>query len=291
MSTDPTEQNPQKQSVRVIVHSFFIIPFLIAVFGVLIFAMLRLVVGTPRNMEQTLVTISRGSETERWQAAMDLTAMLRAEGGGNIRPEFLEQLSFEFRRSATERKPYLRTYLALAMGLTGDARFEKVLIEGLGQSDAASTLASIKSLGMVGGAVAESLLVTMLVGDDLPFVLESIIALGRLGRLSAIPILLPFLEHPEANLRWDSAISLANLGDRSGREIINLLLDRRYFVNFPLVDEIEQDRAILIAVEIARLWEDSFFKENLEYLSRNDPNLRIADAALKTLRVFGGNKR
>lgn len=272
--------------MRVIVHSFFIIPFLIAVFAVLIFAMLKLVVGTPPNLEQALSTISRGSETERWQAAMDLTAMLQAQRSENIDPRFLDQLSFEFRRSATERQPYLRTYLALAMGLTREPRFERDLIDGLEESDVPSTLASIKSLGMVGTAVAESLLVNLLPGDDLRMILESIIALGRLGRPSSIPHLLPFLEHPEANLRWDSAISLAKLGDRSGRETIGRLLERSYYINFPLVDELEQDRAIFIAVEIARLWQDSFFKENLEYLSRNDPNLRIADAALKALKVL-----
>ena len=287
---DPSEQNPKGQSVRVIVHSFFIIPFLIAVFAVLIFAMLKMVVGTPPNLEQALRTISRGSETERWQAAMDLTAMLQAQRSENIDPRFLDQLSFEFRRSATERQPFLRTYLALAMGLTREPRFEKDLIEGLAVSDVPSTLASIRSLGMVGGAVAESLLVDLLSGDELRIVLESIIALGTLGRTSSIPHLRPFLEHPEANLRWDSAISLAKLGDRSGREIIGRLLERRYYVNFPLVDELEQDRAILIAVEIARLWQESFFKENLEYLSRNDPNLRIADAALKALKVLNGDE-
>ena len=287
---DPSEQYPKGQSVRVIVHSFFIIPFLIAVFAVLIFAMLKLVVGTPPNLEEALRTISRGSQTERWQAAMDLTAMLQAQRSENIDPRFLDQLSFEFRRSATERQPYLRTYLALAMGLTREPRFEKDLIEGLAVSDVPSTLASIKSLGLVGGAVAESLLVDLLSGDELRIVLESIIALGRLGRTSSIPHLRPFLEHPEANLRWDSAISLAKLGDRSGREIIGRLLERRYYVNFPLVDELEQDRAILIAVEIARLWQESFFKENLEYLSRNDPNLRIADAALKALKVLNGDE-
>ena len=287
---DPSEQNPKGQSVRVIVHSFFIIPFLIAVFAVLIFAMLKMVVGTPPNLEQALRTISRGSETERWQAAMDLTAMLQAQRSENIDPRFLDQLSFEFRRSATERQPFLRTYLALAMGLTREPRFEKDLIEGLAVSDVPSTLASIRSLGMVGGAVAESLLVDLLSGDELRIVLESIIALGTLGRTSSIPHLRPFLEHPEANLRWDSAISLAKMGDRSGREIIGRLLERRYYVNFPLVDELEQDRAILIAVEIARLWQESFFKENLEYLSRNDPNLRIADAALKALKVLNGDE-
>ncbi|MCH8328196.1 MAG: hypothetical protein IID15_06700 [Candidatus Marinimicrobia bacterium] len=275
--------------MRVIVHSFFIIPFLIAVFAVLIFAMLKLVVGTPPNLEQALSTISRGSETERWQAAMDLTAMLQAQRSENIDPRFLDQLSFEFRRSATERQPYLRTYLALAMGLTREPRFERDLIDGLEESAVPSTLASIKSLGMVGTAVAESLLVNLLPGDDLRMILESIIALGRLGRPSSIPHLLPFLEHPEANLRWDSAISLAKLGDRSGRETIGRLLERSYYINFPLVDELEQDRAIFIAVEIARLWQDSFFKENLEYLSRNDPNLRIADAALKALKVLNGD--
>lgn len=285
MAADPQDQTPIRR-IRVVIHSFFIIPFLIAVFAVLVFAMIKLVVGSPPNLEQALATISRGSETERWQAAMDLTAMLQSRRDLQVEQAFRDQLIFEYRRSLFERKPYLRTYLALAMGLVGDPAFDPYLIEGLDTPDQASRLAAIKALGLTGSDAGVATLVELLQDPEPAVVLESIISLGRLNRPEMVPILLPFLEHSEANMRWDAAVALAKLGDRSGWPIINKLLDRSYYSQFSQVNELEQDRAITVAVEIARQWPDELFKENLETLSRNDPNLRIADAALKALRVF-----
>ena len=287
MTADQPEQSPIGKNVRVVVHSFFIVPFLIAVFAILVFAMIKIVVGTPPNLSESLATIGRGSETERWQAAMDLTAMLQSAKDLEVGDEAVAQMIYEYKRSASERKPFLRTYLALAMGLVGDSRFEEPLIAGLETPDHASRLAAIKALGMVGGESAQSELIALLEDDDIRAVLESIIALGRLANTEVVPKLLPFLEHQEANLRWDAAIALANLGDKSGWPIINQLLERAYYTQFTAVDEIEQDRAIAVAIEIARQHPDTLFKENLEFLSRNDPNLRIADAALKALRFYG----
>lgn len=287
MTTDQPEQNSIGKNVRVIVHSFFIVPFLIAVFAVLIFAMFKIVVGTPPNLQESLATIGRGGETERWQAAMDLTAMLQSAQDLDVGDEVVAQMIFEYERSASERKPFLRTYLALAMGLVGDSRFEAPLIAGLETADLANRLAAIKALGMAGESAAQAKLITLLEEDDLQVILEAIIALGRLGQPEVRPHLLPFLEHQEANLRWDAAVALAKLGDKSGWPIINQLLDRNYYTQFAEVDELEQDRAIAVAIEIARQKPDRLFKENLEILSRSDPNLRIADAALKALRFYG----
>ena len=285
MAADPQDQTTP-QRIRVVIHSFFIIPFLIAVFAVLVFAMIKLVVGSPPNLEQALTTISRGSETERWQAAMDLTAMLQSQRDLEVGRAFREQLIFEYERSLFERKPYLRTYLALAMGLVGDPAFDPYLIESLDTQDQASRLAAIKALGLTGSDAGVAALVALLQDPEPAIVLESIISLGRLERPEMVPVLLPFLEHSEANMRWDAAIALAKLGDRSGWPIINNLLSRSYYSQFSQVNELEQDRAISVAIAIARQWPDEFFKENLEMLSRNDPNLRIADAALKALRDF-----
>ncbi len=286
MSPNTPDKSAPNNPIRVVIHSFFIVPFLIAVFGVLIFAMIKLVVGSPPSIHDALTTIGRGSETERWQAAMDLASMLQSQAEVTIDQPFVDQLIFEYERSRTERKPYLRTYLALAMGLTGDVRFEPALLARLENEDPAHRLAVIKALGLAGGVAAERTLIDFLEDQDAAVVLESVIALGRLGRPGTAMALKPLLSHPEPNIRWDAAIALAKLGDRSGLTIINQLLDRRYYRLFPDVDEREQDRAITVAVKMADKIPDPLFKENLVRLSRSDPNLQIANAALMALKRY-----
>ncbi|MCH7858548.1 MAG: HEAT repeat domain-containing protein [Candidatus Marinimicrobia bacterium] len=286
MSPETPDKSVSNNPVRVVIHSFFIVPFLIAVFGVLLFAMIKLVVGSPPSIHEALTTIGRGSETERWQAALDLASMLQSQAEVTIDQSFVDQLIFEYERSRTERKPYLRTYLALAMGLTGDIRFEPALLDRLENEDPAHRLAVIKALGLAGGVAAEGTLIDFLDEQDVAVVLESVVALGRLGRPGTVMALKPMLTHPEPNVRWDTAIALAKLGDLSGLEIINQLLDRSYFHQFPDVDEREQDRAISVALNMAEKIPDPLFKENLVRLSRSDPNLQIANAALMALKRY-----
>ena len=192
----------------------------------------------------------------------------------------------EYNRSAGERTPYLRTYLALAMGMTRDQRFEPYLIEGLADTDTPNKMAAIKALGLVGTAAAESALIQLLDHDEPNIILDATISLGRLGRPSAIPALKPQLEHAEPNVRWDTAIALAKLGDRSGVNIINQLLDPNYYTQFPMVDVNEMHVAISIAIGVAVQLGDTIFKPNLILLAEDSANLNLANAAMMALKEF-----
>ncbi len=271
---------------KVIIHSFIVVPYLLALFGVVVFMTLKLIVGAPPSMESALETISRGSETERWQSALDLVSLLSSLEEVQLDQGFVDQVIFEYKRSAGERKLYLRTYLALAMGLTQDPRFEPVLLEGLGDSDQPSYLAAIKALGLAGGMRADSALLPLLDHDEQLIVLETVIALGRIGIPSATAALLPLLDHPEPNIRWDTAIALAKLQDMSGLPIINQLLDRNYLNQFPQVDINEQDRAISVAIEVAAQIQDPIFEENLIALTKMEDNLTLANAAMMALKKY-----
>ncbi|MCH7497012.1 MAG: HEAT repeat domain-containing protein [Candidatus Marinimicrobia bacterium] len=285
MASPPNEPSRGKQ-VRVIVHSFFIVPGLIAVFYVLIQALIGMAVGSPPSSKEALNTIARGSERERWQAARVLAGMLQSGRGLTVDQEFLDQMIFEYRRAGSERTPFLRFYLTLAMGLTRDPRFEPALLEGLQDDDRANQLAAIHALGLAGGDAAVAALTPLLDDPDPTTVHRSVIALGWLGQNQVVPALQPLLGHPEPNVRWEAAIALAQLGDRSGVETINTLLDRNYYGQFPGVEPSEQDWAIQMAVEVASRLKDPRFKENLVRLSRNDPNLRVVNAALIALKQY-----
>ena len=70
------EAEQKNSTVRVIVHSFFVVPFLIAAFGVLIFFMWRLLTYEPKGAEEYLADVKIGSATKRWQSAFELSRLL-----------------------------------------------------------------------------------------------------------------------------------------------------------------------------------------------------------------------
>jgi uncharacterized membrane protein YozB (DUF420 family) len=59
MTSNTSKESSRGKQVRVVIHSFFIVPFLTAVFGVLLFAILKLVVDSPLDMQEALATIAR----------------------------------------------------------------------------------------------------------------------------------------------------------------------------------------------------------------------------------------
>ena len=93
------------------------------------------------------------------------------------------------------------------------------------------------------------------------------------------------MDDEEPNIRWDSAIALAKMGDKSGAFIIADLLDRNYLNAFPQVDEVEKNQAIMIAIKVSSQLKDDRFVTNLVALAEFDVNLKIRDAAMKTLRT------
>ena len=114
--------------------------------------------------------------------------------------------------------------------------------------------------------------------------LAAVIALGMIGDKSVITDLQILLSDEEPNLRWDAAVALAKLGDRSGSQIIENLLDRKYLDNYPSVDGWEKTQAILVAIHISNQISDDRFIPNLKYLASNDMNMKIRDSAIKTLK-------
>jgi len=60
-------------------------------------------------------------------------------------------------------------------------------------------------------------------------------------------------------------------------------MDRQYLNAFPQVDEAEKNQVILVAIEVSSLLKQDQFKTKLVSLAKTDENLRIRDAAIKTL--------
>jgi HEAT repeat protein len=116
--------------------------------------------------------------------------------------------------------------------------------------------------------------------------LQAVISLGKIGDKSSVSFLKKMMADSEVNVRWDAAVALAKLENASGKRILLDLLNRNYLDSFPNIDEIEQVQAMLVAIQVAPFIQDMELKKSLAQLKKDDPNLKIREAARKALTQF-----
>jgi len=277
--------NSKEQStVTVLVHSFFVIPFIIAVFGLIFFFMIQVLIKESSSAEEYLNQVKIGSSTKRWQSAFELGKIL---SNPKLIPEgetFKKEMILTYKNSMNDN-PLVRTYLALGMGRTGDQYYGEALMAGIDDVDPNSRSAAINALGMIQYKPAiENIKKILKDKNSNEDRLTAVIALGMIGDESVVSDLKKLLFDEEPNIRWDASIALAKLGDSSGiNEILNLL-DRSYFDNYKNVDDWEISQAMMIAIKITEKLIDDKFIPKLKYIATNDPNMKIRDSALKILK-------
>ena len=284
------ETNPSK--VYALFYSFFLIPFMIAIFGALFFFMFQFLTYEKNTPSDLLDNIQSGSTTKRWQSAFELSNMLDASKIQN-KNLFNSKLVALYEKSKHDDKR-VRTYLALAMGKTGDQYFGPYLMESAkSDADLTNRIAAIRSLGMLKYDKSCKILKDIILDSDFDSErLSAIISLGVIGNKKYNKVLIQMLDYEEANIRWDAAIALAKMGDKSGIDIIINLLDRKYYDSYPSmadgsgVDHDESDNSIYTAIAISQILIDLRFKEKLIYLAENDKNIKIREFALKTLNEY-----
>ena len=74
------------------------------------------------------------------------------------------------------------------------------------------------------------------------------------------------------------------MGEKSSVPIIENLMDREYLSSFPQLDYKEVNKVLLIAIEASKMIKDNRFESKLNILAESDENMKIRDAALKTLK-------
>ena len=277
---------PEEQSrVYVLFYSFFLIPLMVTVIGVLFFMVVRFVTFESGNPQEYLTQIKIGSASKRWQSAYELSKILSDPNKVPLDNQFKNSIISAFEQSLHD-DPKVRMYLALAMGRTADAAYGESLMTALDDENAGIITAAVQAIGLIQYAPAVSQLSAMATSSDFQAVrLASAIALGQIGDESSLPLLKNLLDDEEANIRWDAAIALAKMGNSSGASIINSLLTRSYYKNFKEIDNWETEKAILVAIQVSSQLGGEEFKLNLLTLAKEDPNMKIRNAALKTLEI------
>ena len=285
-----SEENQNENEIRsensriyVLFYSFFLIPFMIAVFGAVFFLLFKFVTYETNNAEDLLNQVKVGSASKRWQSAFELAKVLNNPDAEPLTNSFKDQLTSAYERSIHD-DPLVRSYLAMAMGATKDSVFGEILIDGLKDKSLETRIAAIQSLGMIQYSAAVIPINTLIQNSDTHSErLTATIALGMIGDKSSVPYLRILLEDEEANIRWDAAIALAKMGDNSGANIIEGLLDREYLNQFKQIDPIEEKRVLMVAIKTASILFDKRFEDELNSLSKNDKDLSVRNAAIKAL--------
>ena len=275
---------PEEQSrVYVLFYSFFLIPLMVTVIGVLFFMVVRFVTFESGNPQEYLTQIKIGSASKRWQSAYELSKILSDPDRVPFDEQFKNSIISAFEQSLHD-DPKVRMYLALAMGRTGDDAYGESLMTALNDDSAEIVTAATQALGLIQYAPAVAQLSVLATSSEFqPVRLASAISLGQIGDESSLPLLKNLLNDEEANIRWDAAIALAKMGNSSGASIINSLLTRSYYKNFKEIDSWETEKAILVAIQVSSQLGGEQFKLNLLTLAKEDPNMEIRNAALKTL--------
>ena len=274
----------KKSLLRVVIHSFFVVPFIIAIFGVLIFLMLRILTIEPRTAQDYLQDVKIGGNTKRWQGAFELSKILANPKMVPKEERFVNDLISTFEYSEKERDDRIRIYLALAMGRTKDLRYATILEKTLNVENEETLAAVIYSLGLINSPSSLEKLLHMFEHESARVRHQVVVALGNYDGDQAQNVLKRALNDPEPNVRWDAAIALAKQKDNSGRRILLDLMDRKYLDSFPNIDAVEQNQAILAAIRASRNILNDELRQVLTELMENDLNMKVRQAARNTLK-------
>lgn len=274
----------QKPFLSVLVHSFFVIPFLILVFSLLLFVSMHLLTQENRTAFDYLEDVKTGGLTKRWQGAFELSKIL---SNPNMIPDdtrFHDELIGAYIDSKSD-DPRVRQYLALAMGRIGNSQFYETLTEGINQETNETLSAVLYALGMLKDKRATKDITPFLQNENSRVRSIAVVALGNLRDPKANKKIQTMLNDSEPNVQWGAAISLANMGDDEGEAILLKLLNRQYYTQFSEVDSKEQINLMLMVIDASQYIKSQKIADQIQYLADNDQNLKVRTAAQQYSRV------
>ena len=278
---------PKESFLRVIVHSFFIIPFLIAIAALLVFVSIQVITNEPQDVYDHLADVRTGGENRRWKAAAAL-AQLLAAGRTPTEPRFINEMLSAF-EAADRDDPRVRQFLALAMASSGERSFVPLMTAAIGESGEDTQHTLMLALGSfrgddgVGLAEVGRALTPYLADPSARLRAGAATGIGLSGLTSMAPRLQPLLHDPHPSVTWDAALALARLGDLSGAEILLKLLDRSYLSQFANTDPQEQNLVMISVIQAVGELGDQDLDGRIGELSRQDGSLEVRRIAQQAI--------
>lgn len=277
----------KRSGLGVIVHSFFVVPLLIAVLAVLVIAGVSILSSEPADALDYLSDVRTGGQTRRWQAAFDLSTLLFDLARKDQVPRdkrFVDGMNLAFAEAEGDDRR-VRQYLSQAMALTGDRRFVPTLLDALATEDSENSASFyLQALGFLAGPEELPVLLPYLQHESDRIRTSAVRTIGAIGDPSTAPALEPLLYDEQHNARWFAAIALAALGSDAGAEVLMQILDRAYWAEYPNVDADEQSDIMEVAVNVAVGLGRPELTEQVRVLSTGDIDPRVRRAATEALR-------
>jgi len=280
---EKTEDINNSSRVYALFYSFFLIPLMITIFGFLFFYLFEILTYENQDPQHLLNNIKSGSLTKRWQSAYELSNLMKDPEKIPTDDLFVNQMISMYEKSIYDDSR-VRTYLALAMGQTGNQKFGIVLLDGLNDEYLENRIASIKSLGMIKFISSAAKLNKIATSDiDIQERLAAVISIGEIKDNSSKSSLILLLEDEEPNIRWDSAIALIKMNDFSGAYILEKLLSRDYYTNYSNIDANEINNSMLTILALVSIYPLDVFKDELKFLAEEEKNIKIREFSMKIL--------
>jgi HEAT repeat protein len=269
-----------------LIARFFLLPLLVVLAAVGIFLVFNLMTFERRTPRDYLREVRGGTANRRWQAAFELSRSL-----GNLPPEERAELNAETLRvfeGLSSRRPedvLVRRYLVLVLGRLGEKSAVPVLLQSAKDADPDTRLYSVWALGKIGDPAGFEAVLASSESDDAGARKMAAYVLGQLGDRRAIPRLKVLAEDRVADVRWNAAIALAGFGDRTGLPVLRSMIDREALARQATMSSDQIEAAMINALKALARLRDPDTLPMIDKLAREDPNLRVRDAARKASEV------
>ena len=263
---------------------FFLLPLVVVLAAVGIFLVFNYMTFERRGPRDYLQEVRGGAANRRWQAAFELSRSL-----GNLAPAERAALTAETLRvfeALSPKRPddlLVRRYLVLVLGRLGQKQAVPALITAVAAEDPDTRLYAVWALGKIGDPGGFETVLASSQSEDPGARKMAAYVLGSLGDPRAIPRLQVLAEDRVADVRWNAAIALAQLGDASGLPVLRSMLDRASLAREKEISSEQTEGAMVNALKALVLLRDAESLPTMERLAREDPNLRVRDAARKAV--------
>ena len=294
--------NAESSRIYSLFYSFFLIPLMIVVFGVLFYLLFSVITEEPTDINQLLIKLETGSIRDKANASYRMNKLFfndPSKYNASYRNRIIKIHNMSKSEHLSDNT--LRLHTIMIMGNSADTTFGSVLVQELSAENEEFRIKAIEALGKLKYS-ASSIQIKQFLSSRNSF-LEKLAATGSLGNIgnkSVIPELVDLInkwpsewidtDGPE--LRWEAAFALLKLGykDFKTQDIINNLLNRSYYKSYENLDENAINFVILKILNILYSIDNyellKPFNDTIQILALNDPNLEIRNYAKKVFKVM-----
>jgi len=298
----PNNQNPESSRVYYLFYTFFLIPLMICVFGVLFVLITKVLTQEPTDVNQLLYKLETGSMRDKADASYRINKLF-TDYSDKYDESYRNRIIKIHNMSKSEFNldNSLRLHIIMIMGNSKDTTFGVNLIDELSSENESFRIKAIESLGKLRYTPSANLVENFLNKDNSFFEkLAAAGALGNIGNPSAINSLADLInswpsdwnESDGPELRWEATMALLKLGysDSLTKKIITDLLNKSYYAQYSQLDQNKIDFLllkilnILYSIDNIELLEP--FQIAIHQLSEDNSNLEIQNYSKKMYNRF-----